>query len=66
MSITVNNKDYKFVENETVSELLLRLQFRFPLIIVKINDNYISRDKFAGTVIPDHASIFVIHMISGG
>ncbi len=66
MSITVNNTAYDYVEHETVSELLHRLNFRFPLIIVKINGTFIPRDRFAETSIPDHAMISIIHMISGG
>lgn len=66
MSITVNNKEYEFIENETVSELLQRLNFKFPLIIVRINERLIPRNSFAVTTIPDDAKISAIHMISGG
>ena len=66
MEITVNNKEYEYIEGETVSELLKRLSFRFPLIIVKINGTLIPRDKFTETTIPRGADISAIHMISGG
>jgi len=66
MSITINDIVYDYVEHETISELLHRLNFRFPLIIVKINGTFIPRDRFVMTSIPDHAMISIIHMISGG
>jgi sulfur carrier protein len=66
MDITVNDKEYEFIENETVSDLLQRLQFRFPLIIVRINGEFIPRKSYAETVVPKNATISVIHMISGG
>ena len=66
MSITVNDKEYPYIENETVSELLQRLNFRFPLIIIKINGVLVARDAFTETIVPDDAKISAIHMISGG
>ncbi len=66
MSITVNNKEYNFVEQETVQDLLRRIKFTFPLVIVKINQKHIPRESYATTIIPDEADVKVIHMISGG
>jgi sulfur carrier protein len=66
MGITVNNKEYEYVENETVSGLLKRLKFRFPLIIVKINGKLVSRDNFTETIIPPGAVVSAVHLISGG
>ena len=66
MSLLVNNKSVDFVPNETVQDLLKRIKFTFPLVIVKINGNHIPRNSFSSTLIPDEAEIQVIHMISGG
>jgi len=66
MGITVNSIEYEFIENETISDLLQRLQYRFPLIIVRINGRFIPRKSYAETIIPANAIISVIHMISGG
>ena len=66
MSLTVNKKTVSYVEHETIQDLLKRLKFTFPLVIVKINGTHISRDKFSETMVPDAADIQVIHMISGG
>jgi thiamine biosynthesis protein ThiS len=66
MSILVNGKIIQFVEQETVSDLLKRMHYTFPLIIVKINDKIIRKKQYNDTIIPDDSDIKVIHMISGG
>ena len=66
MSITVNKKKVSYVPNETIQALLKRLKFTFPLVIVKINGKHILRKDFQTVMIPDHADVRIIHMISGG
>jgi thiamine biosynthesis protein ThiS len=66
MSITVNNKHVQFVERETVSDLLKRMHYTFPLIIVKINGQLIKRNQYDDTIVPDNSNVKVIHLISGG
>lgn len=66
MTICVNNKTISYVEKETVTELLKRMNYTFPLIVVKINQTLIPRNKYRTTIIPDEAEIQIIHMISGG
>jgi len=66
MSIIVNGKTIDYIEQETVSDLLNRMHYTFPLIIVKINDKLIKRTQYDKTIIPDNAIIDVVHMISGG
>lgn len=64
--IEVNKKQVDYVENETVKQLLKRMNYSFPLVIVKINGKIIPRKKFSEVTIPDESKISVIHMISGG
>lgn len=66
MSITVNGKKVDFIEGETVKDLLKRVKYSFPLVVVKINDKVIPRSDFSKVIIPDDSKIDVIHMISGG
>ncbi|MBN2066427.1 MAG: sulfur carrier protein ThiS [Candidatus Thermoplasmatota archaeon] len=66
MSITVNGKSVPWVKGETVTALLTRMKYTFPLVVVKINNNVISKKEFATTAIPNGADVAVIHMISGG
>ena len=64
--IEVNSRKVEWVENETVTELLKRMKYTFPLVVVKINNKVIPRSTFPDTIVPDNSKIAVIHMISGG
>ena len=66
MSIEVNGKAVDWVENETVKDLLKRMRYTFPLVVVKINDSVVPRKDFSDVKIPDNSKVAVIHMISGG
>ena len=66
MSIEVNGRKTNWIENESVKQLLNRIKYTFPLVVVKINDKLVLRENFEKTIIPDKSKIDVIHMISGG
>ena len=66
MSIEVNGRKVDFVENETVKDLLKRMKYTFPLVVVKINDKVVLRKDFLEVIIPDNSKVAVVHMISGG
>jgi len=66
VSIEVNGKEVDFVKDETVKDLLKRVKYSFPLVVVKINDEVIPRSNFTEVTIPDNSKISVVHMISGG
>jgi len=66
MSITVNGKSVEHVKGETVSELLKRMHYTFPLIIVKINGDLVKKNEYSDTMIPNDSEVKVIHLISGG
>ena len=66
MSIEVNGRKVDWVEKENVKDLLKRMKYTFPLVVVKINDKVIPRSEFSEVIIPDDSKVAVIHMISGG
>ncbi|MBS3748466.1 MAG: sulfur carrier protein ThiS [Candidatus Thermoplasmatota archaeon] len=66
MSITVNGKTIEHIKKETISDLLKRMHYTFPLIIVKINGKLIKKKDYNETVILDKSEVKVIHLISGG
>ena len=66
MSIEVNGKEIEWVKNETINQLLKRMKYSFPLIVVKINKEVISRNNYSNYIIPDNSKVNIIHMISGG
>ena len=64
--IEVNGKSVDFVKDETVKDLLKRMRYTFPNVVVKINGDLVKRTDFTETIVPDDSKIAVIHMISGG
>ena len=66
MSIEVNGRKVEWVENESVTQLLKRMRYIFPLVVVKINDEVVPKKDFSTVTIPDNSKVAVIHMISGG
>jgi thiamine biosynthesis protein ThiS len=66
VGIEVNGRKIDWVENETIKQLLRRMRYTFPLVVVKINQKVILRKDFPDVVVPDNSRVDVIHMISGG
>jgi len=66
VSIEVNGRKVDWVENETIKQLLKRMRYTFPLVVVKINNEVVPRKDFSDVKIPDNSKVAVIHMISGG
>ena len=65
--IRVNNRDeIEWEEGMTVSDLLDRMRYTFPHIIVKVNGEVVRREEYATHTIPDGADVRVIHLIAGG
>ena len=64
--IEVNGKKVEWIENENVKDLLSRMRYTFPLVVVKINENVVPRKDFTDVIIPDNSKVEVIHMTSGG
>jgi thiamine biosynthesis protein ThiS len=66
VSIEVNGNKVDWIKNENIKDLLKRMKYTFPLIIVKINDKVIPRSNFSDVIVLNNSKISVIHMISGG
>jgi thiamine biosynthesis protein ThiS len=65
--IRVNNRDeIAWEKGLTVSALLERFRYTFPLIIVKIDGEVIPPVEYPTRAIPDGANVQVIHLIAGG
>ena len=64
--IKVNEKDYPWEEGLTVKQLLDKMKYSFPLIIVAINRKTVPESAYTCTVIEDGDDIKVIHLICGG
>jgi thiamine biosynthesis protein ThiS len=65
--IRVNDKfEVEWVEGMTVAQLLEKLKFSYPLVIVSVNGMMVPRSEYDRYPIPQEAAVKVLHMIAGG
>lgn len=64
--IQVNEEPLDWHEGMTVREVLTAKNYRFPLLIIHINDALVQKKDYDTATIPDQAVVKVIHLISGG
>lgn len=64
--ITVNGKTTDLEGGITVTELLGRMGFVWPMLVVRVNGQLVKRDRFDDTTVSDGDTVDVIHMMSGG
>jgi thiamine biosynthesis protein ThiS len=66
MSIEVNGDPIPYIKDETISELLARMNYVFPMLVVVIDGRIIQETDFNSSKFEDGAKIEVIHLTSGG
>ncbi len=66
MSIVVNKRSVDFIIDESVDRLLKRMNYTFPMVIVKVDGTLVTRSRFSSHLIKDGSNIDVIHLTSGG
>jgi thiamine biosynthesis protein ThiS len=70
MAISVNSETMPYLEGETVSELLARMNYVFPMLVVVVDGTIIDETDFSTRQFKDEfkdgATIEVIHLTSGG
>lgn len=64
--IRVNGDSIDWQEGMTVADLLERMKFKFPMLIVSLGEEHIPKAAYAETLIPDETEVKVIHLLSGG
>ena len=65
--ICVNGKfEVDWEPGMTVTQLLARLKFSFPLLIVSVEGVLVPKEEYATREIPDEAEVKVLHMTAGG
>jgi thiamine biosynthesis protein ThiS len=50
----------------TVRDVLRAKNYRFPMLVIHINEDLVQKKDYDTTTIPDGAIVKVIHLISGG
>ena len=66
MSITVNGRETEFKPGESLTDLLRRMNYVFPLVVVRIGGEVIAKSAYDRTLVIDGSEIEVIHLTSGG
>ncbi|MBN1540485.1 MAG: sulfur carrier protein ThiS [Candidatus Thermoplasmatota archaeon] len=66
MTISVNGRTIDHIEGESVSRLLKRMRFLFPMVVVKVDGVIVPDDRFTETMLHDGAVVEIIHLTSGG
>ena len=65
--IRVNGKfEVDWEPGMTVTRLLARLKFSFPLLIVSVDGVLIPKEEYSTQQVPDDAEVKVLHMTAGG
>lgn len=64
--IRVNGDPLEWRPGMTVRDVLEAMNYRFPLVIVRIDGRLIPRETFATAPVPDDAEVGVMHLMSGG
>ena len=66
MTIMVNRRPVDHVEGESITALIKRMKYTFPLLIVKVDGKVVPGNDQKGSIIDDGSNIDIIHLTSGG
>ncbi|MCX7023133.1 MAG: sulfur carrier protein ThiS [Spirochaetes bacterium] len=67
MTISVNGESESYPEDGmTVSDLLRKKRYSFPLIIIRIDGVLVARARYDDTAVRDGNSVDLYHLVSGG
>lgn len=67
MKITLNNRPETIERDElTVQELIDYKNYKFKLLVTKINGTLVKKDERSKAMVRDGDKVTVLHMISGG
>lgn len=64
--IRVNDEPMEWIDGMTVQDMLDARGYDFALIIVTINERFISEDDYDETLIPDGSDVKALHIHHGG
>jgi thiamine biosynthesis protein ThiS len=64
--IEVNGKAIEWEEGMTVENLLLKMNYTFPKIIIRVNGEIVAKELWGSFEIPDRADVHAHHLIAGG
>jgi thiamine biosynthesis protein ThiS len=67
MRITLNNNIESFIEDTlTINEVLVRKNFTFKMLVIKLNGALVKKTDYNVTNVQDGDELSILHLISGG
>ena len=64
--IRVNSKNFDFLENESLYDLLERANFNPDFVAVEVNEKLVKRENFKNYFLQDKAKVEVFSFVGGG
>jgi len=64
--ITVNGLRMDWTAGMTVRDVLVAMDYRFPLLVIRVNGTLVPRGSYDRAAVPEHAVMDVLHLMSGG
>ena len=64
--LVVNQEPLDWHPGMTVRDILRARNYRFPMLVIHVDDTLIRKQDYDTTTVPDGAVVQVIHLISGG
>ena len=64
--IRVNSKNFDFLENESLYNLLERANFNPDFVAVEVNEKLVKRENFKNYFLQDKAKVEVFSFVGGG
>ncbi len=66
MTIMVNRRPVEYKPEESITSLIKRMNYTFPLLVVKVNGKLVTGPEQKHHLIKDGSEIDIIHLTSGG
>lgn len=64
--IQVNEEPMGWQDGLTVRGVLAARNYKFPMVIVTVDGEFVPRERYDTHTVPDGAEVKVIHLVSGG
>ena len=64
--ILINGNEVAFEEGMTVKKLLAKMNYTFPMIIVRVNGKLVNKEDWETFLVPRGAKVQALHQIAGG
>ena len=64
--VEINGNKVAWEKGLTVRKLLQKMNYTFPMIIVRVNGEHVKKEDWDTFLVPDEAKVQAFHQIAGG